>query len=117
MEDQQSDFFLDEPVAPITSDPVYALMSKEDDEFDFDQTPPELAQREQINFKRSWDAQLSAPESIASSSASSMNYMVRRTVKRLSVMLETGQITWAEAFKTLSKLGVEEEEAAELLSE
>lgn len=121
-EEQLSDFFLDEPVAPLLSDPVYALMAKEaeeadeGEEFDDDHIP-ELAVREQINLKRQMDTRLSAPESVASDPSSSINYMVRRTAKRLVTMLKTGQITWADAFDKLRQLGVDESEFADLLSE
>lgn len=118
-EEQLSDFFLDEPVAPLLSDPVYALMAEEADEgeeFDDDHIP-ELAVREQINLKRQMDTRLSAPESVASDPSSSINYMVRRTAKRLVTMLKTGQITWADAFDKLRQLGVDESEFADLLSE
>lgn len=115
MEERQSDFFLDEPVAPLLSDPVYALMAEEGEEFDDDHIP-ELDIREQINFKRQYDSALSAPDSaVHKDVSSSVNYMVRKTAARLLTQLEQGTCTWSHAFATLERMGVDHDEALMLL--
>jgi hypothetical protein len=115
----QDTFWLDEPVAPSSSDPLFLLMLERGEVEDLADTEDlRLGVRQQAMLSAWIEYSHSVEETECISEdkvCRTLHNAVLRTTARLLKRIETGQISLADALTQLSKLGVERDEAVTLL--
>jgi hypothetical protein len=114
-------FWLDEGVTPMVYDPLYALMLERGEIEDIeDIIDVRLGVRDQAQLQRfvaqAYCAEEQESECDAESVQRTLQRRMARTVKLLTVRIERHETSFEAAMQYLIKLGVERDEAIELLT-
>ena len=106
-EEQFSSAFWAEPIAPLSSDPLYILMAAEDGDFE-EVDPEDVTQRAQYRHRASRDR---IDDHVQLHQAKVLDKVVSKAV----VMLKRSRKSFEEKLEVLCAMGVDQEDAIDML--
>ena len=108
-EEQFSPAFWAEPIAPLSSDPLYILMAQEDGDFE-EVDPEDVTLRSQYRQRASRDR---IDDHVQLHQAKVLDKVVSKAV----VMLKRSRKSFEEKLEVLCAMGVDQEDAIDMLIE
>lgn len=108
-EEQLSSAFWAEPIAPLSSDPLYLLMSEEEGELD-DVDPEDVTQRAQYRHRASRDR---IDDHVQLNQGKVLDTVVSKSI----IMLKRSRKSFEEKLEVLTSMGVDQDEAVDMLIE